>query len=163
MKKGNNKIIIVTTLILLLLLFPLQVSATATEKQFSIDQNMQSLYQAMRFREAYTTIVFTKTAQEAIIEYPDNYAGMYIDQNDLLHVCYVNNKSNLLSDRVDDTVIFESDKFSYSKLEQVYQILSDNLLSLRLDKVFIDEVNNKVDISTASENQSEIIAFLFYN
>lgn len=65
------------------------------------EKNQQSYYYATRFKEKYTTIVITKTTQDASIEYPSNYGGIYIDSNNDLHISYVDNLEGFTSDMND--------------------------------------------------------------
>lgn len=130
----------------------------------AVDSNAQSVYMFMRFNEKFNSVQLTRSEQKSSIDYPEDYAGAYIDNNDILHINYIENNSNVVKDSiVDDDVLYDPVKFNYNTLQEIYKFLSSNMNNLSINSVFIDEVNNNVNISVNKDQQDNIIQYLKSN
>lgn len=139
---------------------PLQVQATEASNINARKKNAQSLYSATRFKEAYTIINVTRTTQSTTLEFPENYGGIYIDYNNDLHIAYTNEIETLLKVNLDSNVFYDKVDFSYNYLNTIYNCLSNNLSHLSISKIYIDEIDNCVKISTNLENTDNISSYL---
>lgn len=134
-------------------------SVSAEETTIQVDQNTQSVYSSMRFKEAYTTIMLTQTEQLEDLQFPDNYSGSFIDDNDILHICYTNDLESIVNKDIDD-IIYEREDYSYNYLLEIYNVISSNIADLSVKSVGIDEFNNKVDIAADESQYDKIMNFL---
>ncbi len=126
----------------------------------SFEKNMQSWYYSTRFKEEYTTIVVSRSTQISVIDYPDNYGGAYIDDNDELHIAYVNSLETISIDSIKDNAFFDDVKYSFNYLSDIVECLNGHLVHLSINQVHVDEFINRVRIFTDSDFIETIESFL---
>jgi len=132
--------------------------AVAIQNDFR--NNHLSAYRAAVFLDRYATVVFSNNAQFTITEYPDSYGGSFIDENNVLHITYVESREDLTrGKRYCENIVFASVSFSYNKLENILSILSDNMDFLSINVVGLNEFDNRIDISTTG-CQELIVGYL---
>lgn len=138
---------------------PVSASTVDVEQLYLEDayqKNIQSVYYSTRFREAYTTLKITRSSQEAVLEFPDNYGGSYIDNDNDLHILYTDELNTLNIASVQEYAEFDCVNYSYNYLNDIVDILSDNLIELGITTTYMDEVLNKV-VVCADENYKLMI------
>ena len=132
---------------------------SAEEVAIQVNRNAQSVYSAMRFKQEYAIITLTQTEQSETLHFPDNYAGIFIDDNDVLHVCYTSDVKSILNNNIDG-VIYEKAEYSYNYLLEIYNVISSNMIALSVDSVAINEFDNKVKVAADESRYNVIIDFL---
>ena len=122
------------------------------------EKNLECVYLASQFRENYST----RSAQSTEINYPDNFGGIYIDENDELHICYTDQIETLTQDFYPDTenISFDIVDYSYNLLENIVMKLTDQMVELSIKEVYIDEFTNQVVVSVETSMRDSIIEYL---
>lgn len=137
--------------------FALEPSADSVDA--AAVKNQESLYTSIRFKEQYTSILLTRTTQDSEIHYPDNYGGMYIDDDDELHINYTTDKASLTTAVTEDEASFDQVEYSFNDLFAIYNCLSENATALSISETYVDEINNRVVVAVNQELFDDVIAF----
>lgn len=97
----------------------------------------------------------------------DEFAGVYLDQSNILHLIFTNNattvKLNTYRDmmRYYDGVVFETADFPLSHLYAVQAVLNGVMIKFGIDETGVNEIANKLDVHLHdSTKQKDIIDFL---
>jgi len=127
-------------------------------------ENMQAVYAARKFREEYTAVNFGRYTQYTTIQYPDNFGGMFIDENNVLHINYVGDKAEFSGNRnVCDYIVFVPVQFSYNELYRIVELLRYVAEIYNINSFAVNEITNRVDVSAPVENRDSLIVFLMNN
>lgn len=163
----NKMIKLMSIFICLVMCISLSTPVFAASKddannQFDVEyvENLQSFYASARFKESFTTLIVSRTTQDVKMNYPSNYGGIYIDDNNDLHIQYVDEIDTLNDSMQDFEVIYDSVEYSYNYLTEICSTLIPKMNEFEITVLFVDEFQNKISVSTGISNRDEIIRYL---
>lgn len=139
-------------------------AASEEDIQSQIDvnyiENLQSFYASARFKESFTTLLVSRTAQDVEMNYPSNYGGIYIDNNNDLHIQYINEVGTLDDSMQDYDVIYDSVQYGYNYLNEIYNKLLPKMTEFGISVLYIDEFQNKLSVSASETFRNVILEYL---
>ena len=152
MKKIKKLFTFALLLCILLAIFSSQIifAINVEAKEASAQKNLQSLHKSLIFKEEFMTISITKNTQTSNLQYPDNFGGIYIDDNNDLRILYTENKYDFTNKISENDAIFEKVLFSFNYLSQIYKYLSSIMGEFDINTVYIDERLNRVVITASN-------------
>ncbi len=170
MKKRTLKIIISIAIVIACLVSSKSINFAAIYEGVNENQlmeyqqkNIQSAYNASRFKEKYAKIYVSKTSQKVDIEYPSNYAGVYIDEYNNLHIAYTDEIKSLDERMSEYDVQYDKVNYSMIYLRKIYDIIVSKMDIFNISNAYIDEINNSVSIFVESKKENEILEYLKNN
>lgn len=163
--KKSLKLLVLTVTILYTLSVSFSVGATEYVKEqidlTSYKENLRSLYLASVFKESYNTITVSKNSQTIETEYPENFGGLYIDNDNNLHISYVNSLDSLKKKELNKNYIsYDHVTYSFNYLSSIVDCLTNVMIDMSISSVYVDETINKVIISTNDNNIPAITDYL---
>lgn len=126
-------------------------------------ENLQSFYASARFKENYSTLMVSRSTQTVQMNYPENFGGIYIDNENKLHIAYVDGVDALDDSMQDYEVKYDVVKYSFNYLCQISSLLSDNMSDFNITIVSVDEMQNKLVVAIDKEFETELIEWLSEN
>lgn len=163
MNKKMTQIVSIALCIMMFLIAFVPSNSINTSANDGDSKNLQSAYTASKFKEKYITVRVRTASQDDIADYPDNFGGIYIDQNNDLHINYTHDKDSLIDNVIEEDAQFDKVKYSYNYLNDICNCLSENMLKLSIDATAVDEVNNKVMVSIEKSLFDDVVSFLNEN
>lgn len=163
MNKKITQIVSIALCIMMFLIAFVPSNSINTSANDGDSKNLQSAYTASKFKEKYITVRVRTASQDDIADYPDNFGGIYIDQNNDLHINYTHDKDSLIDNVTEEDAQFDKVKYSYNYLNDICNCLSENMLKLSIDATAVDEVNNKVMVSIEKSLFDDVVSFLNEN
>ena len=113
-------------------------------------------------------IVMTEYGPKEVIQYPDEYAGAYIDNNHNLNILLVKGMDHSYDYRAltgyDESVRFLDADFSYNQLCNVQSSFESVMLKYDIESVGLNEIDNALDVCLRSDLvKQEILNYLGNN
>lgn len=165
MKKIKKIVGLILSLCLTFGAFSSIVSLAAEEAgaEAAYEKNMESAYTAMRFKEEFLFITVSRSVQSSELVYPDNFGGIYIDDNNELHITYTENKETLMNKVGEDEAIFEKVDYGYNYLCEIYEYITNLMADIPITHVGISETNNRICVSVDLDYRTQLIDILEEN
>jgi hypothetical protein len=114
-----------------------------------------------------TTVTLTEYGETTVINYPDEFAGAYIDSSNNLHIVltssvYVKTEYDYLKiTGYDKDVVFNVAEFSLSFLYDVQRTLGDVMVKLGIEGIILNEATNKLEVHMFDgAKETDVVEFL---
>ncbi|MDR0373142.1 MAG: S1 family peptidase [Nitrososphaerota archaeon] len=114
-----------------------------------------------------TTVTLTEYGETTVINYPDEFAGAYIDASNNLHIVLTNSvyvKTEYDYQKItgyDKDVVFNVAEFSLSFLYDVQRTLGDVMVKLGIEGIILNEVTNKLEVHMFDgAKETDVVEFL---
>ncbi len=145
---------------LLLSLLILLLTASCRKEEY-VPSNAQSAATARKFKEEFTQYSTEGTNKRSKLVYPDNFAGLYIGEDNVLYILYTHDKESLMHNVSEKEVVFKKVEYGYNYLENVRAFATHYGMAYSATSCYIDEKENKVAVHIAEEKRDSLIERLY--
>ncbi|NLE04194.1 MAG: hypothetical protein GX638_05250, partial [Crenarchaeota archaeon] len=146
-------------------------SSNGEEIQFSLKDADRNYYCGLVFQKLVDSfprvLILDEGGEREVVEYPQDYAGAYIDESDNLHIVLTKDANVATKDSYfkimgyDDVVVFDVADFSLSFLREVQRTLDGVMQEFSIEFTGVDHVTNRLDVGMLDSAKSKsVIEFL---